>query len=105
MFVINKNNNKACEKMEYIEHPSGSLVVQTAWALLGLLEADYPDVVRIKKGIKFIMSRQQANGEWLQEAIEGVFNKSAMISYPNYKFTFTIKALGMFAKKYPQEVV
>lgn len=23
-----------------------------------------------------------------------------MISYPNYKFTFPIKALGMFAKRY-----
>jgi lanosterol synthase len=46
------------------------------------------------------MSRQQRNGEWLQEAIEGVFNKSCMISYPNYKFIFPMKALGMFAKKY-----
>lgn len=64
------------------------------------------------------MSRQQKNGEWMQEAIEGVFNKSwwvdhsvssfsdivnicgSMISYPNYKFTFTIKALGMFARQY-----
>lgn len=87
--------------MEYHEHPMGSLVVQTSWALIGLLEADYPDVEPIKKGIKLIMERQQENGEWLQEAIEGVFNKSCMISYPNYKFTFTLKALGLFAKKYP----
>lgn len=27
-------------------------------------------------------------------------NCCSMISYPNYKFEFTIKALGMFAKKY-----
>jgi lanosterol synthase len=26
-----------------------------------------------------------------------------MIVYPNYRFIFTIKALGMFAKKYPDE--
>jgi len=77
----------------------------TAWALIGLMKAKYPDVERIKKGIKLIMDRQQPNGEWLQEAIEGVFNKSCMISYPNYKFTFPIKALGMFAKKYPNEIV
>lgn len=81
----------------------GSLVVQTAWALIGLMEADYPDIEPIKKGIQLIMDRQQPNGEWLQEAIEGVFNKSCMISYPNYKFSFTIKALGMFAQKYPNE--
>ncbi|KAL6876157.1 lanosterol synthase [Trichoderma longibrachiatum] len=94
---------RACEIMTYVEHESGSLVVQTAWALIGLMAVDYPDVDKIKKGIRLITSRQQANGEWLQEAIEGVFNKSCMISYPNYKFTFTIKALGMFAKRYPDE--
>lgn len=69
------------------------------------MEADYPDIGPIRKGIKFIMSRQQPNGEWLQEAIEGVFNKSCMISYPNYKFHFTIKALGIFAHKYPDEKI
>ncbi|KAK7432419.1 Lanosterol synthase (Oxidosqualene--lanosterol cyclase) [Neonectria magnoliae] len=94
---------KACETMEYHEHPTGSLVVQTAWALIGLMEAEYSNVEPLRKGIQFIMDRQQPNGEWLQEAIEGVFNKSCMISYPNYKFTFTIKALGMFAKRFPDE--
>ncbi|KAK4445741.1 terpenoid cyclases/protein prenyltransferase alpha-alpha toroid [Podospora aff. communis PSN243] len=96
---------KACETGEYIEHPSGSQVVMTAWAVIGLLKAKYPNVVPIKKGIKLIMERQQPNGEWLQEAIEGVFNKSCMISYPNYKFVFPIKALGMFATRYPDEKV
>ncbi|KAG6318898.1 hypothetical protein E4U22_005015 [Claviceps purpurea] len=96
---------KGCETMEYHEHPMGSLVVQTSWALIGLIEADYPDIEPLKKGIKLIMERQQGNGEWLQEAIEGVFNKSCMISYPNYKFTFPIKALGLFAKKYPDVVI
>ncbi|KAL2269686.1 hypothetical protein VTJ83DRAFT_1870 [Remersonia thermophila] len=96
---------KACETAEYHEHPSGSQVVMTAWALIGLMKAEYPDIEPIKRGVKLIMERQQPNGEWLQEAIEGVFNKSCMISYPNYKFTFTMKALGMFAKKYPHETV
>ena len=86
-----------CEKMRYIEHPSGSLVVQTAWAILGLMYAEYPDRAPIERGIKFLMSRQQDNGEWLEEAIEGVFNKSAMITYQNYKFTFPIMALGRWA--------
>lgn len=91
--------------MTWHEHPTGSLVVQTAWALIGLMEAGYPHVEPIRKGIKLIMDRQQDNGEWLQEAIEGVFNKSCMISYPNYKFTFVIKALGLFARKFPDEKV
>jgi lanosterol synthase len=77
----------------------------TAWACIGLLEARYPDRKPIERGLKLIMSRQQSNGEWLQEAIEGVFNKSCMISYPNYKYTFTMKALGMFAKRYGNPVI
>ncbi|KAI2778210.1 terpene synthase [Daldinia loculata] len=96
---------RSCEKMVYTEHSSGSQVVMTAWALIGLMKADYPDIEPLKRGIKLIMDRQQPNGEWKQEAIEGVFNKSCMISYPNYKFTFTMKALGMFATKYPNERV
>lgn len=91
--------------MEYHEHPRGSLVVQTAWALIGLMEAEYPHMEPLRKGIQFLMDRQQANGEWLQETMEGVFNKSCTIAYPNYKFTFPIKALGMFARKYPDEKI
>lgn len=89
----------------YTEHPIGSQVVMTAWALIGLMHADYPDMDPIKKGIKLIMDRQQPNGEWLHEAIEGVFNKSCTIEYTNYKFTFPLKALGIFARKYPDETV
>ncbi|KAI1254187.1 hypothetical protein MGN70_004583 [Eutypa lata] len=96
---------KSCETGVYVEHASGSQVVMTAWAVIALIKADYPDIEPIRKGIKLIMDRQQPNGEWKQEAIEGVFNKSCMISYPNYKFTFTMKALGMFATKYPDETV
>lgn len=96
---------QSCEQHKYIEHPAGSQVVMTAWALIGLMNADYPEVEPLRKGVRFIMDRQQPNGEWKQEAIEGVFNKSCCISYPNYKFTFTLKALGMFAKRYPKEVV
>jgi lanosterol synthase len=77
----------------------------TAWALIGLLKAEYPDLEPIRKGIKLLMDRQQPNGEWKQEAIEGVFNKSCMISYVNYKFEFPLKALGLFATKYPDETV
>jgi len=59
----------------------------------------------LRKGIKLIMDRQLPNGEWAQEALEGVFNNSVLISYPNYKFIFTIMALGKFAKRYPNEKI
>ena len=39
-----------------------------------------------------ILSHQ--DGSWAQEAIEGVFNKTCAIAYPNYKYSFTIWMLG-----------
>jgi len=62
-------------KAEYIHHEK-SQVVNTAWACIALMNAKFPDKEAIERGIKLLRSRQQSNGEWLQEAIEGVFNKS-----------------------------
>ncbi|KAI9825715.1 MAG: Lanosterol synthase (Oxidosqualene--lanosterol cyclase) [Phylliscum demangeonii] len=90
---------RSCETSSYTHHDC-SQVVNTAWACLALMEARYPHRWPIERGLKLIARRQQPNGEWLQEAIEGVFNKTCMISYPNYKFIFPMKALGMFANRY-----
>ena len=49
----------------------------------------------------FVFSSRQ-DGSWAQEAIEGIFNKSCAISYPNFKFSFTIWMLGK-AQKYLEE--
>jgi lanosterol synthase len=87
------------EKHVYVQHEK-SQVVQTAWACLALMEAQYPHKEPLERGIKLLMARQQRNGEWLQESIEGVFNQSCMISYPNYKFYWPIRALGLYSKKF-----
>ncbi|KAK3064299.1 hypothetical protein LTS18_008460, partial [Coniosporium uncinatum] len=91
---------KACEIGEWVDHPEGSQVVMTAWAVIGLLEAGFDNVEVLRRALGVVVKRQRKNGEWLQEGIEGVFNKSCMISYPNYKFIFPIKALGMFRQRY-----
>ncbi|KAI9765508.1 MAG: Lanosterol synthase (Oxidosqualene--lanosterol cyclase) [Geoglossum simile] len=90
----------ACETGIWTDNEDGSQVVNTAWACIALLVAGYPDKEPIQAGLRLIMERQQRNGEWLQERIEGVFNKSCMISYPNYKFIFPLKAMGMFAERF-----
>ncbi|KAJ5199279.1 Prenyltransferase/squalene oxidase [Penicillium cf. griseofulvum] len=84
---------------QYVQHEK-SQVCQTAWSLIGLMEAGYPHKEPLERGIRLLMSRQQRNGEWLQESIEGVFNQSCMISYPNYKFYWPIRALGLYSKKF-----
>ena len=66
---------KSCETGQYVHHER-SQVVQTCWALLGLMEVGFPDREVIEKGIRLVMGRQLQNGGWAQEGIEGVFNKS-----------------------------
>ncbi|KAJ5708176.1 terpene synthase [Penicillium malachiteum] len=82
-------------ELEYIQHEQ-SQVVNTAWACLALRYAQFPDKETIERGLKFNMSRQQSNGEWPQEDLEGVFNNTCMIRYPNYKLYFTSWALGRY---------
>ncbi|KAI5295622.1 Lanosterol synthase (Oxidosqualene--lanosterol cyclase) [Ascosphaera acerosa] len=89
---------------QYVAHER-SQVVQTAWAALALMEAGYPDQLPLKRAMALLMRRQQRNGEWLQEAIEGVFNQSCMISYPNYKFYWPIRALGLYSRIYGNEEI
>ncbi|KAL8949507.1 MAG: hypothetical protein Q9222_004384 [Ikaeria aurantiellina] len=66
---------KSCTLGVYTQHAK-SQVVQTCWVIIGLLEAQYPEREPIEAAVKMIMSRQQQDGSWEQEAIEGVFNKS-----------------------------
>ncbi|CCF58115.1 hypothetical protein KAFR_0D04670 [Kazachstania africana CBS 2517] len=77
-----------------------SLVVQTAWVLIALLLAKYPDKQVIDRGISLLKSRQEPSGEWKFESVEGVFNHSCAIEYPSYRFLFPIKALGLYVKEY-----
>lgn len=66
---------RSCEQKRYVHHER-SQVVNTAWACISLLEAGYPDKEPIKRALRMVVERQQGNGEWLQEAIEGVFNQT-----------------------------
>ena len=75
-------------------------IVQTAWALLGLLAADCVDKKAIDRGIQFLMSKQLPSGDWNQEGITGVFNRSCGITYTAYRNVFPIWALGRYGKKY-----
>ncbi|PGH09413.1 hypothetical protein AJ80_07688 [Polytolypa hystricis UAMH7299] len=94
----------SCEKHVYTNSEK-SQVVQTSWAALALMDAGYSDKEVLKTAMKMIISRQQANGEWLQEGIEGVFNQSCMISYPNYKLYWPIRALGLYMQKFGNEEI
>jgi len=89
---------------------------------MALMYAKYPHAEPIVKAVRLVMSRQLPvrdlvsprvwltvmfvepfqDGSWAQEAIEGSFGRTCMLSYMNYKFYFTVWMLGK-AHKYLEE--
>jgi squalene/oxidosqualene cyclase-like protein len=79
---------------------SGSTVVQTAWALLALMAGECGDTAAVRRGVEFLMRRQLPSGDWPQENIAGVFNRSVGITYTAFRNVFPLWALGRFARDY-----
>lgn len=76
----------SCVKGQWVSKADNqSGLIQTAWAVIGLLHADYPEEEAIKKGCKLIMQRQKKDGRWDDEDCVGVFNRNCGIVYPNYR--------------------
>eukprot|EP00927_Polykrikos_kofoidii_P026769 TRINITY_DN23781_c2_g1_i1.p1 TRINITY_DN23781_c2_g1~~TRINITY_DN23781_c2_g1_i1.p1 ORF type:complete len:865 (-),score=112.79 TRINITY_DN23781_c2_g1_i1:234-2747(-) len=88
----------SCDKLYGSD--SNSTVVHTAWALLALMAGDCADVAAVQRGVAFLMRRQLASGDWAQENISGVFNRSVGITYTSFRNVFPLWALGRFAKNY-----
>ncbi|KAJ7902068.1 terpenoid cyclases/protein prenyltransferase alpha-alpha toroid [Mycena olivaceomarginata] len=86
------------EEETYVHHEK-SQVVQTSWAAMALMYARYPDTAPIKRAVSLVRLRQSPDGQWPQEAVEGIFNKTCTIFYPNFKLIFTVWMLGL-AHKY-----
>ena len=90
---------ESCSKMVYSE-ANKSQVVNTSWALLGLMSANFKDLTAIENGIHLLTGRQTEIGDWMQENISGVFNYNCMITYSAYRNIFPIWALNRYYKQY-----
>lgn len=90
---------ESCLEKEYLSTDNGQ-VINTAWALLGLMASNYPDRTVIDNGIEFIKSRMKKDGDFPQEAISGLFNHNCMITYTSYRNVFPIWALNRYVHKY-----
>lgn len=95
---------ESCEQRRYVQS-AGSQVHSTCWALLGLMAVRHPDISAQERGIRCLLGKQLPNGDWPQENISGVFNKSCAISYTNYRNIFPIWALGRFSSLYPDNTL
>lgn len=54
----------------------------------------------MKRGVQFLMQRQRPDGDWEQEGITGVFNRSCGITYSQYRNIFPLWALGRYGKEF-----
>eukprot|EP00921_Rhytidocystis_pertsovi_P009409 GHVQ01015140.1.p1 GENE.GHVQ01015140.1~~GHVQ01015140.1.p1 ORF type:complete len:968 (+),score=67.33 GHVQ01015140.1:399-3302(+) len=83
----------------YLEEPnsenhSQSQVVQTSWAILGLIAGNCKNFATIDRAALFLVNKQQKDGDWPTGRISGVFNGTVGISYSAYRNVFPIMALS-----------
>ena len=82
--------------MEKYGDSCGSCVVCTSWALLALIKGGMGDRDEVRRGCDYLVSRQLPNGDWPQEGISGVFNRTCGITYTAYRNVFPLWALGRY---------
>ena len=85
----------SCRERRYIA--SASHAVNTAWALLTVVAAGEARDPRCECAAHFLVTSQLDNGDWPRQSLSGVFNKTALINYENYRRYFPIWALARFA--------
>lgn len=97
---------EACALKMWTSDPSGSNVVNTAWALMTLVSVlktkSYKDQPRVERAAReaaeFLIKHQDRSGDWAQQrSISGVFNKTCGITYTSYRNCFPVWALADFA--------
>jgi lanosterol synthase len=80
---------------KYVEADE-SQVIQTAWALTGLLEAQDPDWDVIERGAHFLAQQQNEDGTWPKQQPAGIFFHTALLHYEMYRYIFPLWALGLY---------
>ena len=73
---------------------------QTAWAVMGLIEADEPHSNAVKRGIEYLVRNQQEDGSWYEDEFTGTgFPRHFFIKYHLYQIFFPLMALARYRNK------
>jgi squalene/oxidosqualene cyclase-like protein len=83
----------SCREHRYIQARAGG-VVQTSWALATLVRARHPDREAQRRAVRFLVERHEAGGGWAREPLVGVFNRTCLINYDNYRHYFPLWAIA-----------
>ncbi|HTB77232.1 MAG TPA: terpene cyclase/mutase family protein [Polyangiaceae bacterium] len=89
----------SCREHRYIQASAGG-VAQTSWALATLVRArhaGHESKTAQRKAVRFLIERQEADGGWAREPLVGVFNRTCLINYDNYRHYFPLWALAEWA--------
>jgi lanosterol synthase len=86
---------QGCLIDKYVEH-SESQVVQTAWALKALLEAETTHREAVEKGIDFLVRSQREDGGWSKQDPSAAFCKTGVLDFLLYPSYFPVWALGLY---------
>jgi squalene/oxidosqualene cyclase-like protein len=83
----------SCRSRTYIQHEKGQ-VAQTAWAMLALVRSGCDHTEPLRRAAQFLIDRQESDGSWARESLVGVFNRTCLINYDNYRHYFPLWALA-----------
>ncbi len=86
---------ESCLQRRYVP-ARPSLAVNTAWALMALVGAGYAKTPEAARAAQYLADIQQNDGDWPREPMTGVFNKTVLIHYDNYRRYFPIRALAEY---------
>ncbi len=91
-------HHSGCLTGRYVPHRE-SQVIQTAWALIALIEAGDPGWTAISRGAQFLLDTQEADGGWPRQDMAGVFFRTALLDYVLYRQYFPLHALGLYERR------
>ncbi|MDE0387708.1 MAG: FAD-dependent monooxygenase [Rhodospirillales bacterium] len=91
-------HHSGCLTGRYVPHEE-SQVIQTAWALIALLEAGESNWTAISRGARFLLDTQGADGTWPKQDMAGVFFRTALLDYVLYRQYFPLHALALYEQR------
>lgn len=89
-----------CRERRWIDGASGH-AAQTSWALSALVRAKCDAKDSLERAARWLVAKQERDGSWAREALVGVFNRTCLINYDNYRHYFPMWALAEWRATHP----